>query len=212
LEFPAFVRMTLKTLFFPTATFPKLKLDALVARTAVAAIPIPLKDTVLGEPETSLMTETLPDKAPGAFGEKTTSNVDCFPAPIVRGSEIPVIVTPAAVALACVTVRFDPPAFVIVTDWEAVPPTATEPKLIDAGATEIVAAPGVVCWLDEVLGVLAIPVQPEMHRMAKSGRARPAKGIAFLAMERAAVVYFPAPLNRSFNTWSLIAAIVSCRT
>ena len=116
LEFPALVRITLRTLFFPRATFPKLKLDALVVRTAVAAVPSPLKDTMFGELETSLMTETLPDKAPAAFGEKTTSKVDCFPAPIVRGSEIPVIVTPAPVALACVTVRFDPPAFDIVTD------------------------------------------------------------------------------------------------
>lgn len=108
--------MTLNTLLFPIATFPKLKLDVLVVRSAVAAVPIPLKETVLGELETSLMTDTLPDKAPAAFGEKTTLNVDCFPAPIVRGSEIPVIVTPAAVVLACVTVRFDPPPFVIVTD------------------------------------------------------------------------------------------------
>ena len=29
---------------------------------------------------------------------------------------MPVIVTPAAVVLACVTVRFDPPPFDIVTD------------------------------------------------------------------------------------------------
>lgn len=116
LEFPAFVSMRLKALLVPTATFPKFKLGALVVRRAVAAIPVPLKDTVLGELERSLVTETLPDKAPGVFGEKTTSNVDCFPAPITRGSEIPFTVTPAAVALACVTVTFDPPLFDMVTD------------------------------------------------------------------------------------------------
>ena len=116
LEFPAFVRVTLKALLFPTATFPKFKLEALVVRSAVAAIPVPLKETVLGELERSLMTEILPDKAPAVFGEKTTSNVDCFPAPIIRGSEIPLIVTPAAVVLACVTVRFEPPLFDMVTD------------------------------------------------------------------------------------------------
>ena len=110
------MKVTLNTLLFPTATFPKLKLDVLVVRSAVTAIPFPLKDTVLGELEMSVMTETLPDKAPAAFGEKTTLNVDCFPGPIVRGSEIPVIVTPAAVVLACVTVRLDPPPFDIVTD------------------------------------------------------------------------------------------------
>ena len=116
LEFPAFVKMTLKALLLPMATFPNFKLEVLIVRRAVAAVPVPLKETVLGELEMSVMTETLPDNAPGVFGEKTTLNVDCFPAPITSGSEIPVIVTPAAVVLACVTVRFDPLSFVIVTD------------------------------------------------------------------------------------------------
>lgn len=116
LEFPAFVKVTLNTLLFPITTFPKLKLDALLVSSAVAAIPIPLKDTVLGELVMSLMTETLPDNAPATLGEKTTLNVNCFPASIVRGSEIPEIATPAAVVLACVTVRPDPPPFDIVTD------------------------------------------------------------------------------------------------
>jgi hypothetical protein len=108
--------VTVSALFFPTTTVPKLKLDVLGVSTAVAAIPMPLKETALGEVEASLTTETLPDKAPAAFGEKTTLNVDCFPAPTARGSEIPVMVTPDAVVLTCVTVRFDPPPFVIVTD------------------------------------------------------------------------------------------------
>jgi len=116
LEFPAFVRTTLKALLFPTAIFPKFKLGALDVRRAVAAIPTPLKDTVLGELERSLMTETLPERAPGVFGEKTMSNVDCFPGPITRGSEIPVTASPAVVALACVTVRSEPPLFDMVTD------------------------------------------------------------------------------------------------
>ena len=77
------------------ATFPKLRPEALVVRSAVAAIPVPLKETVFGELETSVITETLPEMAPAALGEKITLNVACFPAAIVRGSEIPVIVTPA---------------------------------------------------------------------------------------------------------------------
>lgn len=116
LEFPEFVKITLNALLFPIATFPKFKLDALVVSCAVAAIPIPLKDTVLGELEMSLRMETFPDIAPATFGEKTTLNVDCFPDSIVRGREIPVIVIPVAVVLACVTVKFDPPPFDIVTD------------------------------------------------------------------------------------------------
>lgn len=116
LEFPAFVRVTLKALLFPTVTFPKLKTEALVVRNAVAAIPVPFTETVPGELETSVITETWPETAPGAFGEKMTLNAACFPAAIVNGSDIPVIETPAAALLACVTVRFDPPLFDMVTD------------------------------------------------------------------------------------------------
>jgi len=116
LEFPAFVSVRLRALLFPTATFPKLRLEALVVRRAVAAIPVPLTETVLGEPEMSVITETLPDTAPGALGEKMTLNVPCFPAEIVNGRVMPVILTPAAAVLICVTVRSDPPLFDMVTD------------------------------------------------------------------------------------------------
>ena len=116
MEFPAFVRVTLNAPLFPRTTFPKLKLDALAVRSAVAPVPVPLKETALGVVEPSLTTEILPDKAPAAFGEKTTSNVACFPAGIVKGSEMPVMATPDAAVLACVIVRFDPPPFDIVTD------------------------------------------------------------------------------------------------
>ena len=182
-------------LLFPSVTFPKFKLEVLVMSSAEAAIPVPLKVTMLGELERSLITVILPDKAPADFGEKTTSNVDCFPAPIVKGSEIPVIVTPAAVVFACVTVRFDPPPFDIVTDWEAVPPMPTEPNLIDEGATEIVAAPGVFCRLDAGLCAPVSPMQPELDRVAKRRRTRAAKGIAFLSAEFISVAHFSAPPN-----------------
>lgn len=59
---------------------------------------------------------------------------------MTRGSVTPVIVMPAAVALAFVIVRPDVPLFDMVTDCEAVLPSGTEPKLMEAGATEIVAA------------------------------------------------------------------------
>ncbi len=49
------------------------------------------------------------------------------------------IVTPLAAVLTCVTVRSDPPPFDRLTDWETVPPTATDPNAIDEGAIEIVA-------------------------------------------------------------------------
>jgi hypothetical protein len=67
----------------------------------------------------------------------------------------------------------------------------TEPKRIDAGATEIVAAP----FEEEFPGALAIPLQPEMERIAIARRTRTATEIYFLLIESecAAAAYFSAP-------------------
>jgi len=70
LEFPAFVSVTDNAPLFPIATFPKLNVDVLSVRSALAAIPIPLKETVLGELDRSLVTEISLDKPPAVFGEK----------------------------------------------------------------------------------------------------------------------------------------------
>jgi hypothetical protein len=115
-EFPAFVIETPRTLLAPTDTVPKFKLVALLFRREVAATPVPLMETVPGEVAASLTMDTVPGAAPRAFGENTTLNVDCFPAPITRGREIPVIVNPFTAVVTCVTLRLDPPALVIVTD------------------------------------------------------------------------------------------------
>jgi hypothetical protein len=115
-ELPTFVSFTVRTLLFPTTTLPKFKLGTLAERTAVDAIPIPLSETVLGVLEMLLKMATLPAKVPAVFGEKSTLNVDCFPAWITRGSVAPVIVTPAAEALARVIVRFELPRLEMVTD------------------------------------------------------------------------------------------------
>ena len=179
LEFPAFVNMTLNALLFPIATFPKLKLEVFALSNAEAAIPIPDKVTIFGELERSLTTETWPDRAPACFGENTRLKLDWLPGPISRGSEIPEIVIPAVVVLACVTVRFDPPLFDMVTDCEAVPPTGTEPKSMEAGDTEIVAAAPVACWFKEVLEPTVIPVQPENDRNMKRIKIRAAKEVGF---------------------------------
>ncbi len=87
---------------------------------------------------------------------------------------------------------------------------ATEPKLTDDGATEIVAAPGVLCWLDAGLDAPIRPMQPELDRIAESRRARAATGIAFLPVEFACVARFPAPPNHSFILNVFIHAIVLC--
>jgi hypothetical protein len=67
--------------------------------------------------------------------------------------------------------------------------------LIDAGSTEIVAAPGVLCWPDPGLVALVSPMQPELDRIAKSNGTRVAKEIVFLPTEFVKVAYFRAPPN-----------------
>jgi hypothetical protein len=182
-EFPEFVSVTPRTLLFPAAMLPKFKLEVFAVSSAEAAIPVPVKDTVLGALERSLTMDTLPDNAPGVFGENATSIVACLPASITMGNDAPVIVTPAAVALAWVTVRLDPPPFDMVTDCEDVVPTGTDPKRIDAGATDIVAAPGVVCWLDATFGAPVSPMQPTLDNEQMSSRAKAGKDMAFLPVE-----------------------------
>lgn len=76
LEFPEFVRTTGSTLLCPSVTVPKAKVLVLVVSVAVATVPIPLKDTGIAVLERLLTTETVPDRAPAAVGEKTTLKVD----------------------------------------------------------------------------------------------------------------------------------------
>jgi len=57
-ELPAFVKITPRTLVFPTLTLPKTRFDALEVRTAVDAMPIPRSDTVLGVVETLFVIAT----------------------------------------------------------------------------------------------------------------------------------------------------------
>ena len=84
----------------------------------------------------------------------------------------------------------------------------TEPKLIDAGATEIVAVAGVLCWLDAALGAPVSAVQPELDRIAESRRTRAATGSAFLPVELVCAAHFRAVPDHSFICIFFIAPIV----
>ena len=84
----------------------------------------------------------------------------------------------------------------------------TEPNLMDAGASEIAAAPGVLCWLDAGLAAPVRPIHPEVERIAENRRASAATGIAFLPVEFSCVARFPAQRKPSFMLEVFIAAIV----
>jgi hypothetical protein len=142
LELPVLESVTSRVLLAPVDTFPKVRLVGLALRRVAAATAVPLTVTFAGELVALLMTETVPDATPTVLGENTILRFDCWPAAIVIGNEAAVTVNPLDEALACVTIRSDPPPLDTVIDCEAVPLTATEPKVIDDGDTEIDAAAG----------------------------------------------------------------------
>ena len=58
----------------------------------------------------------LPLTLPAAWGLKTTLKVTLCPTAKVKGRVSPVVVKPAPVIVACVTVRLDPPVLASVSD------------------------------------------------------------------------------------------------
>ncbi len=61
----------------PVATLPKLRLVGLMPRVKVAAIPVPLRPTEVGEVGALLTIEILPDAEPTTVGRKATVIVVC---------------------------------------------------------------------------------------------------------------------------------------
>jgi hypothetical protein len=117
---------------------------------------------------------------------------------MLRGNDIPVMVTPAADAVALVIVALEAPLLVMVTDCEAVSPRLTKPNLIDEGATETVALPVELAELDEALDAPVRPMQPDVVRIAKNKSNRVATEIAFVPAERAFSARFTEFLNESY--------------
>lgn len=181
-ELPALVSVTVNDAVLPIATVPKFRLDVLDVSTADAAIPTPLKETALVE-LVSLTIVTLPDSAPADFGVKTMFKLDCFPAAMTRGKVAPETVTPAAVELALEMVKSALPLFVIVTDCEALLPTATEPKLMDAGAT-VIAALLEVLWLEAGFDAPVRPMHPEVDKIARNKKMKAEAEMTLMPLKR----------------------------
>ena len=77
LEFPVFVTVTFCELLLPTFTFPKLRLEGLMPRVRVAAIPEPLRLTEVGEVGALLTIEMLPEAVPTNVGAKAAVMLVC---------------------------------------------------------------------------------------------------------------------------------------
>jgi hypothetical protein len=89
-ELPVFVMVTFcEVEVVPVVTLPKLRLVGLTPMVRMAAIPVPLSPTEVGEVGALLIIEMLPDAAPTAVGKKVTVIVVCCPALTFKGRENP---------------------------------------------------------------------------------------------------------------------------
>lgn len=86
-EFPVFVTVTLCELLLPIFTFPKPRVVGLIPSVNVAATPVPLRVTAVGDVAALLTIERLPDTVLATVGRKPTVIALCLPALIVRGRE-----------------------------------------------------------------------------------------------------------------------------
>jgi hypothetical protein len=119
----------------PTVADPKLRVEVEALSVAepepLADVPVPLAATVVGELVASLATENVADNAPAVCGVKLTVTVSLPPAGIVVEFEMPEYeklleapVTPTPLMIAVPV-----PVLLMVTCWEEVLPTCTEPKV-----------------------------------------------------------------------------------
>jgi phosphopantothenate synthetase len=123
LAVPLFLSVMDCEFVLPTLTLPKFSLvgDA----PSCACVPVPLSAIVNGEFGPLFATETLPFAAPAVVGANCAVNVVLCPAAIVSGVEMPVMLKPAPLAVAEVTVKLAEPELVNVTVWVPLLPTAT---------------------------------------------------------------------------------------
>ena len=132
MEFPVFVIVTVCVAEdVPVVMLPKLKLGGLMPRVSVAAIPVPVKLTVLGDVGALLTIEMPPDAVPTDTGAKTAFIVVLCPAFMFKGSENPLTEKPAPDAVAWVMVKVAVPVFVIIKAWDKLLPTTTLRKLME---------------------------------------------------------------------------------
>ena len=120
LVFPLFVMVTFWELELPTLIPAKLKLVGFAVSVTVAAVPVPLRATALGEWGALLVMLTLPVRFPAVVGANKTLNVAVPPAGTVAGVVSPLTLKAAPVTDNCVIVREAVPVFVTVKVWDLV--------------------------------------------------------------------------------------------
>src|SRR5271166_1233639 len=99
-----------------------------------AGVPVPVRDSTVGEFEAALANDMLPDATPVPAGVNVTVNCTCCPAGITTGNDTPLRTKAEPVTLPEATVTFSPLALSVPFCCEFVP-TATLPKSIVVGLT-----------------------------------------------------------------------------
>jgi len=99
-----------------------------------AGVPVPPKESTVGELEALLVNEAVPEAAPVACGVNVTMNCRLLPAAMVAGNEMPLSVNSELLTLADEIVTLAPAAL-SVAERLALVPTTTLPKARPAGLT-----------------------------------------------------------------------------
>jgi hypothetical protein len=122
-------------LVLPTATSPKFMLVGFTPNCKTGASPLPDRETVVGEFVASLTIERLPTAAPGEAGTNCTLKELLCPGEIARGRVRPLVLNPAPLTVAWVTITTEPPVFVRVIACVLLLLATTSPKLMLDGFT-----------------------------------------------------------------------------
>jgi hypothetical protein len=157
LELPVFVIVTFCVAEdVPVVTLPKLKLAGLTLSVRVAAIPVPLRLTAVGEVGALLTIEMVPDAAPANVGRKASVIVVCCPAFKFKGKVKPLMLKPAPDSVIWLTFNVPVPMFLMIKAWDNVLPTTTFPKLMDVELTWMAGA-GAAVTVSVAAALVAVP-------------------------------------------------------
>ena len=136
MELPVFVIVTLCVAEdVPVVTLPKLRLVGLMLSVRVAAIPVPLRLTEVGEVGALLTIEMLPDAAPTSVGRKAAVIVVCCPAFTFKGRVKPLMLKAEPDSVIWLICKVAVPVFLMISAWDDVLPTTAFPKLMDVELT-----------------------------------------------------------------------------
>ena len=140
----------------PVVTLPKPRFVGLTLSVRVAAIPVPLRLTEVGEVSALLTIEMLPDAAPANVGRKAAVIVVCCPAFKFKGKVKPLTLKPAPDSVIWLTFNAAVPMFLRIRAWDNVLPATTFPKLMDVELTWIAGA-GAALTVSVAAALVAVP-------------------------------------------------------